>query len=88
MPGILLDSTAIVRRAAQELSPGAVVALGMGLPSHIPGEVSTGGVWFMTDSGVLGNDGADVDSAILGAGGNPVAIAPGGSFAAAIRMLR
>ena len=81
MPGILLVSTAIVRRAAQELSPGAVVALGMGLPSHIPGEVSTGGVWFMTDSGVLGNDGADVDSAILGAGGNPVAIAPGGSFA-------
>ena len=81
MPGILLDSAAMARRAAQELSPGAVVALGMGLPCHIPTEASTGGVWFIADSGLLGNDGADMDSDALDAGGNPVAMAPGGSFA-------
>ncbi|GIT44206.1 MAG: hypothetical protein Ct9H300mP11_21420 [Chloroflexota bacterium] len=50
MPGTLLDSTAMACRAAQELFPGAVVALGMGLPGYIPSEVPTGGVWFIADS--------------------------------------
>ena len=80
MPGTPLDTTSMARRAAQELFPGAVVALGMGLPCYISGEVSSDGVWFIADSGVLGNDGMDAKEATVDAGGNPVAMASGGSF--------
>jgi len=70
----------MARRAAQELFPGAVVALGTGLPCYIPGEVSTTGVWFITDSGVLGDNGMDANAANVDAGGNAVGLASGGSF--------
>ncbi len=80
MPGTPLDHTAMAQRATQELFPGAVVALGMGLPCYIPGEVSSDGVWFITDSGVLGDSGLDSSADSVDAGGNLVALASGGSF--------
>jgi len=80
MPGVPLDATAMTRRATQELFPGAVVALGMGLPCHIPSEVPAAGVWFIADSGLLGNDGINANADTLDAGGNPVATGFGGSF--------
>ncbi len=80
MPGTPLDTTAMARRATQELFPGAVAALGMGLPCYIPGEVATDGVWFITDSGVLGNDGMDTSAGTVDAGGNTVALLSGGSI--------
>ena len=78
MPGVPLDATAMTRRATQELFPGAVVALGMGLPCHIPSEVPAAGVWFIADSGLLGNDGINANADTLDAGGNPVATGFGG----------
>jgi len=71
----------MARRAAQELFSGAVVALGPGLPCHLPGEISSnGGVWFLADSGVLGNNGMEPDSSAVDAGGNSVGLLSGGSF--------
>ena len=80
MPGTPLRSTDMARRAAQELFPGAVVALGMGLPCYIPNQVATGGVWFIADSGLLGNAGIHPNSGAVDADGNSVATASGGSF--------
>ena len=81
MPGTPLDATAIARRVAQELFPGAVVALGPGLPCFVPDGVSSqGGIWFIADSGVLGFQGRDAASGVVDAGGNSVALLPGSSL--------
>lgn len=81
MPGPHLDATRMVRRAAQELFPGAVVAIGTGLPCYLPGEFPPGaGAWFLADSGVLGYRGLETDGAAVDAGGNAVALRPGGAF--------
>ena len=81
MPGNRLESSNMVLRAAQELFPGAVVALGMGLPCHLPFELpASGGVWFIADSGALGYTGQDNDGVSVDAGGSLVAMLPGGSF--------
>ena len=39
MPGTPLDTASMVRRAAQELFSGAVVALGPGIPCCLPKEL-------------------------------------------------
>ncbi|MCH7842801.1 MAG: 3-oxoacid CoA-transferase subunit A [Chloroflexi bacterium] len=76
-----LDPTAMARRAAQELFPGAVVALGPGLPCRLPGEFSShGGVWFLADSGVVGIRGLEPDAGAVDAEGNTVALLSGGAF--------
>ena len=80
MPGTPLNPTDMARRAAQELFPGAVVALGMGLPCYLPSQLSTGGVWFIADSGLLGSGGMHLNANTVDAGGNSVATASGGSF--------
>ena len=64
MPGTRLDPAAMARRAAQELFSGAVVALGPGLPCQLPGEIPDNGVWFLADSGVLGNNGLEANSLV------------------------
>ena len=79
MPGNRLASSNMVLRAAQELFPGAVVALGMGLPCHLPFELpASGGVWSIADSGALGYTGPDNDGVSVDADGSPVAMLPGG----------
>ena len=81
MPGTRLDPAAMTRRAAQELFPGAVVALGPGLPCYLPGELPTGvGVWFLADSGVLGIQRQEADASAVDSGGNAVVLMPGGAF--------
>ena len=65
MPGTPLEPAAMARRAAQELSPGAVVALGPGIPCRLPGELPSGcGIWFLADSGVLGFQGPGSDATV------------------------
>ena len=84
MPGTKLDQSSMARRVAQELFPGAVVALGLGLPCQIPEELpANGGVWFIADSGILGFQGFQEKGpgqSAVDAGGNAVAMLPGGSF--------
>ena len=81
MPGTPLDPAAMVRRAAEELYPGAVVALGPGIPSRLPGEFPpNGGVWFLSDSGVLGIRDLRSDSEAVDASGDTVTLLNGGSF--------
>ncbi len=85
MPGTLLDSAAVGRRVAQELNTGDVVALGPGLPCQLPGELPPGGgVWFLTDSGVLGISGPGVDATVVDAAGGAIVLLPGGSFAGVV----
>ena len=53
----------MARRAAREISSGQVIALGPGLPSLVPQEISPGaGAWFLTHTGLLNH----------GPGQNPV----------------
>ena len=86
MPGIPLGPAVMARRAAQELSPGAVVALGPGVPCRLSGELpSGGGVWFLADSGVLGFKGPGADAtmlngAVVDGAGETVVLLAGGSF--------
>ncbi len=81
MPANRLEPSNMVGRAAQELFPGAVVALGMGLPCHLPRHLpATGGVWFIADSGAMGFQSQKSDEGVVDAGGNAVAMLPGGSF--------
>ena len=57
MPGPeRIDDHRMALRAARELAPGEVVALGPGLPGLAPGAVSySTGVVFLSDSGVVGD---------------------------------
>ena len=84
MPGTKLDPSSMARRVSHELFPGAVVALGMGLPCHLPGELpDNGGVWFIADSGVLGFHGLqgnESGQSAVDTSGNAVATLAGGSF--------
>ena len=50
-----LDSSQMALRVAQELTSGEAVALGLGLPTLLPGVVSPGsGLLFVSESGVVG----------------------------------
>ena len=85
MPGKPLDTADMVRRAAQELSPGGVAALGPGLPCRLPSQLPPGaGVWFLADSGVLGFQGEAADAGAVDAGGQTVALLSGGSFVSVV----
>ena len=67
----------MARRAAREISSGQVIALGPGLPSLVPQEISPGaGAWFLTHTGLLNH----------GPGQNPVGSASL-SFADAAAMV-
>ena len=64
MPGKPLDPSFVARRVAQELFPGAVVALGPGLPWGLPSALRNGsGVWLVSDSGFLGFQGPGTEAA-------------------------
>ena len=81
MPGKPLEPADMVRRAAQELTSGAVVALGSGIPCYLAGEMpTTSGVWFLADSGLVGFQGTGTDLSAVDPSGQAVALLPGGSF--------
>lgn len=75
----------IARRVAKELHDGDVVNLGIGLPTMVPQFLPEGvHVILQSENGIVGA--ASVDDwnnnplHVVDAGGNPSAVAPGGSF--------
>ena len=71
-------------RVAQELTAGAVVNLGIGLPTQVPDYLPDGhGVLFQAENGILGYGAiseGDFDPDLINASGQPVTLEPGSSF--------
>lgn len=80
-----LDELTMARRAAAELRPGQVAALGSGLPAKLAGVLPTGSpVQLLSDGGALGyapRDGGNSQhsSSLSGPEGDAVALGRGGS---------
>lgn len=75
----------IAKRVALELKDGALVNLGIGLPTLVANFVPEGrDVLFQSENGFIGlgpmPDEDQIDPCIANAGGMPVTILPGGSF--------
>ena len=75
----------IAERAAQEIEPGSIVNLGIGLPTLVTAYVpADAGVWFHSENGLLGMgpfpDEGDEDPQLINAGKQTVTVVPGGSF--------
>jgi 3-oxoacid CoA-transferase subunit B len=74
----------IAARAAQEIAPGSIVNLGIGLPTLVPGFLPDGhDVWLQSENGILGMGPfpyeGDEDPQIINAGKQTVTIVDGGS---------
>ena len=86
----------MAERAAAEVPAGAVVNLGIGLPTLIPGYLpSDHGVWVHSENGLLGMGPfpyeGDEDPQLINAGKQTVTVLPGGSTfdsAASFAMIR
>ena len=93
MPGLTRELVAL--RTARELPEGAVVNLGIGLPTEVAGFLPEGRlVLFQAENGILGYggiSGSGFDPDRINAGGQPVELLPGASFfdsASSFAMIR
>lgn len=78
------DKQAMAKRAAQEISAGSVVNLGIGLPTLVPDHLpADSGVWLQSENGILGMGPfpfeGEEDPQIINAGKQTVTILEGGS---------
>jgi acetate CoA/acetoacetate CoA-transferase beta subunit len=76
------DKTLIAMRVAQELHPGDLVNLGIGLPTLVASMVPRdAGIFFQSENGIVGmqatpEEGLEADD-LTDAGGNPISALPG-----------
>ena len=75
----------MAKRAAEEIAPGSIVNLGIGLPTLVADYLPENlGVWFHSENGLLGMGAfpyeGEEDSQIINAGKQTVTIVPGGSI--------
>ena len=76
------DRTLIAMRVAQELRPGDLVNLGIGLPTLVASMVSReAGIYFQSENGIVGmqatpEEGLEAED-LTDAGGNPISALPG-----------
>ena len=82
--GERIELHSLLQRVTQEFIPGQVVALGMGLPSMVSGQIPPGaGGLLLADSGVLGYekapDGSVLDTGLVDSSEAAVLPEPGGS---------
>jgi len=76
------DKTLIAMRVAQELRPGDLVNLGIGLPTLVASMVPReAGIFFQSENGIVGmqatpEEGLEADD-LTDAGGNPISALPG-----------
>jgi 3-oxoacid CoA-transferase subunit B len=73
----------MARRAANEIAAGAIVNLGIGLPTQVADYLAQGHAWLHSENGLLGMgpfpfDG-DEDPNLINAGKQTVTVLPGGS---------
>jgi 3-oxoacid CoA-transferase B subunit len=76
--------TSIATRAAQELRPGEIVNLGIGIPNLIPGLLEGANVFLHTENGLLGvgprpGEG-ELDPDLIDAAKRPVTALPGAAY--------
>jgi len=79
------EKVIIASRAAQELSDGDVVNLGIGTPTLVADYIPEGiNVVLQSENGIIGmrglNLGEEINKDIINAGGRPVQVVPGASF--------
>lgn len=84
-----LDDRTLARRVAQEFRPGDLVALGPGLPTLIPREISgQSRIQFLSDSGALGYHSNDspspAPSHLMDSSGQDISLLPGWSVSSLV----
>ena len=82
--GERIELNSLLQRVAQEFAPGQVVAVGVGLPTLLAGQIPPGtGVALLSDSGVLGYrraaDPSTSDTGLVDSSETPVLADPGSS---------